>query len=91
MKKIFSISVICAVLATGQVLACGQKESGTITGGACSVSELMNLEKNKIVLAKKDTLERNLRPVRPQIFMKNAGNDCLFGICPYKNILKELK
>lgn len=94
MKKIFkTLVIIFAMLFAVPTLACTQKMTGVITGGACSISELNNLERSKIKQGKMNSLpygERYLRPVKIVPVMSKSNNDnCLFGMCLYRNILKE--
>lgn len=89
MKKIFNALVIlCCILCSTAVLACSQNNTANITGAACSIKELNNLEKNVVKQRKMINEERNLRPVK--INPANTfsdDNDCLFGMCLYKKIL----
>lgn len=95
MKKIISTtSVVVAVFCAMSVLACSQKVTELTTGGACSISELENLEKAKTKQENSNlTLGegRNLRPVRiksePTKFDYNSG--CLLGNCLYKILLGD--
>lgn len=97
MKKIFKTLVIIYVVlfATSTVLACScsTNTTGVVTGGACSISELTNLEKYKAEKGKWDFLakpERNLRPVKPTLEIHKINNEnCLFGMCLYRTILEE--
>lgn len=102
MKKIFKtlvifVTVFCAVSILPSVnpfatptFACAKKADDVITGSACSIAEINNLEKAKHSQEKVDFKlknERNLRPVRlnPQI-PKPMGDDCIFGNCLYKGV-----
>lgn len=97
MKKISnSLVLTCAVFSLSCILtsvyACSQDTAGFLTGGACSVKELKNLEKTNVLQKRKNFLpsgERNLRPVRqvPGV-AKSDDDDCLFGMCLYKKILE---
>lgn len=97
MKKIFDALVIfcftlCTVFCTQHALAtCSQKAAETMTGAACSIKEL-NLGKNKTA---QDSLnispikERNLRPVKINSkVQKSDGDNCILGMCLYRNILE---
>lgn len=93
MKKIFNtLVVLCVVLFGSAVIACTQNSAEVITGGACSIKELKNLEKN--TTARKGIkflpfTERNLRPVKTLPVMEKSNNDeCLFGMCLYRRILE---
>lgn len=91
MKKIFKMSVILlAVCCTIPVLACSQ--AGNITGGACSIKDIMKQEKgsrienNANLNIKKDN---NLRPVALSPQITNQENYYgLFGMY-LKNALIE--
>lgn len=93
MKKILTtLAVIFAVLCAMPVWSCSL-EKGIITGGACSIKELNNLEKSRNPQEKvnlNSKRERNLRPVRlnPNI-MKQDGGYCVFGMCLKKNLLEK--
>lgn len=94
MKKIFKtlvilIAVFCA--ASTPTFACAKKASDIVTGSACSIAEINNLEKAKHSQVNdnfKMKNEKNLRPVRlsPEI-PKTTGDDCIFGNCLYKSVL----
>lgn len=96
MKKISnSLVLACAVFSLAcsstSVYACSQDTAGFMTGGACSIKELKNLEKTKNLQERKKSqsdIERNLRPVR-QIpnEQKIINKNCLFGKCFYRQIL----
>ena len=92
MKKFFLVPVVLLVMLCGEsVLACSQEATGNITGGACSISELNNLEKAKNA-TEKASLDskgvKDLRPVKlvPQV-PKSNDDSCLFGMCIYKTLL----
>lgn len=94
MKKVFKTLVVLFVMfCTVPAFACSQKTTGSITGGACSIKELNNLENSKIVKGKTNQFlygtERNLRPVKPNFEKINTGSDCIFGMCLYRNLLEE--
>lgn len=101
MEKIFkALLTICVALCyiafVNPAHACSQNtidqsKSTQITGGACSIKELNNLENNRAVKGKINLpygLERNLRPVKPNSEMFKS-NDCLFGTCLYRTILEN--
>jgi len=95
MKKIFEMLVIFATVFYGTAaLACSQEMSGSktegmITGGACSISELNNLEKNKSVqkMSPFPIGERDLRPVKLSSPKPNDV-ECLLGLCLYQKVLE---
>lgn len=91
MKKIFTtLAVISAMFFVVPAFACSQEKAEVITGGACSIKELNNLEKEKTV--KKNFLplgERDLRPVKERPVMPLSDDDCLFGMCLYRTILER--
>ena len=94
MKKIFiTLVIFCAVFSVLPVCGCSQGNSESMTGGACSVKELNNLEKTGTVKGKIDSkprMEVDLRPVKnAQEIRKNEVKTCLFGECLYKTILGE--
>lgn len=102
MKKIVnSLVTICAAFAVLSVLfctsvyaACTQNEAEVVTGGACSIKELQNLEKHRTEKSKMNFLpygQRNLRPVRQQVQVmpKMGDDDCLFGRCLYKSLINK--
>lgn len=95
MKKIFLIPVILlTVLFVEPGQACSQKETGDFTGGACSVSELMKIEKSKAQnenAMQASKRERDLRPVRqnPQVPKSDDYDKCLFGMCLIKSLLEK--
>lgn len=97
MKKIYNAMLItCFALyflfCGNSASACSQKGvNGQITGGACSIEELNNLENAKIQKGRMNFLskqERDLRPYRPFIESQKSA-DCIFGNCLYKTILKD--
>jgi hypothetical protein len=96
MKKIFCIfGFFCAVLFSAAVFACSQNSvvmrGGIVTGAACSIKEL-NLEKNKSVIQKTDFLpmgEKDFKPIKLNPTRPlSSYDDCLFGSCLYKEVLK---
>lgn len=69
--------------------ACSVKPSETMSGAACSIKDLQNLEKTKNVQEKVliPEREKDLRPVRlNQETPKLNGDDCLFGNCLQKTL-----
>jgi len=78
------------------VFACSKDAKNLETGGACSISELNNLENGKNLqesgaLLKMDKVERNLRPVMIDPMAQNSGDmpdGCLFGMCLIKQVLE---
>ena len=94
MKKIFLTPVMLLLLIFAEpALACSQEKIGEVTGSACSVKELMNLEKQKNANAnvnQDSKRERELRPVRlvPQAPTKDSDK-CLFGMCLMKSLLEK--
>ena len=79
-------AIFCVVPAYA---ACSHNTSETMSGAACSIKELNDLEKNKTVQEKVLTPERekDLRPVRlNQETPKINGDDCLFGNCLQKTL-----
>lgn len=87
MKKIFkTLVVLFAVLCAIPVWSCSQ-QAGDITGGACSIKELNNLEKSKNEKEKVKLYskrERNLRPtgLNPEI-TNICDVYCVFGMNLY--------
>lgn len=92
MKKIFyTMLLACIFFYTIPVLACGQQEKGTMTGAACSISELNNLGKSKTATKNLNPYqERNLRPVKFIFEMSKSDNDCLLGTCLYKKLINDI-
>lgn len=94
MKKMLkALMVMCALFFVLPVYSCSQTE-GNITGGACSIKELQNLEKNKTSQEKsffqQSKPERDLRPVRsnPEI-RQMPPEGCVFGRCLFKEVLNK--
>ena len=73
--------------------ACSQKTTGgQITGGACSIRELNNLENGNTEKRQAGFQlgsERNLRPIKPGSEKINTSDDCIFGMCLYRSLLEE--
>lgn len=97
MKKISEALLIlciifCCYFCVNRASACspnGTEEQ--ITGGACSIKDLNNLESTRASKAKSMGAERDLRPVKINSQMpKQQSDDCIFGKCLYRQIL-ELK
>ena len=105
MKKIFLTPVVLFVavfivlcglsISETSVMACSQKTTQDITGGACSIAELRNLEdssadENSKFFGYHPRGEKDLRPVRiKQSDSKRTGDRCLFGMCLYKSLLGQ--
>lgn len=93
MKKMSkALIVICAFIFVLPVYSCSQTE-GNITGGACSIKDLQNLEKSNASQEKgffQLKPERNLRPVRsnPEI-RQMPPEGCVFGRCFLKEVLEK--
>ena len=92
MKKILTtLVVLCAVLSVSPVCGCSQSNSTSMTGGACSISDINNLEKAKTTQGKigsEPKVEVGLRPVKNTSEVRiNKDKTCLFGECLYKSIL----
>lgn len=94
MKKMSkALIVICAFIFVLPVYSCSQTE-GNITGGACSIKELQNLEKSNSSQEKsffqQSKPERDLRPVRsnPEI-RQMPPEGCVFGRCFLKEVLNK--
>lgn len=93
MKKILqTLVVLFAVFCTMPVWACSNK-AGSMTGGACSISQLNNLGKNEKMQRKPNLLskgERNLRPVKMVPEITNPDEVCYsFGMCLRQVILEK--
>jgi len=97
MKKMFTTLVVFCVaqfaLFALPVCGCSQENATDMTGGACSIKELKNLEKMKNQqgqIGSEPKVEVDLRPVRYNAEMKaTEDKGCLFGQCLYKTILGE--
>lgn len=87
-KTIKALLVFCAVLCVVPVFACTQDGNKNVTGAACSIKDLNNLEKNKNVQEKVMTPERekDLRPVRLNQETPKSDSDCLLGTCLQKSL-----
>lgn len=87
MKKIFKMLVVLfAVLCAIPAWSCSL-QTGNMTGGACSIKELNNLEKSRSTKEKVNLYskkEKNLRPTRlnPEI-MNICDVYCVFGMNLY--------
>lgn len=92
MKKIIKTLVMLSILTLAlPSFGCGEDKLYGITGGACSISELRNIEKNRIATDKDGLNPKrviDLRPVRltPEK-SKFQEDECLFGSCLYKTLL----
>lgn len=94
MKKMSkALMVICAFIFVLPVYSCPQNEAN-ITGGACSIKELQNLEKSNASQEKgffqQSKIERDLRPVRsnPEI-RQTPPEGCVLGRCLLKEVLDK--
>lgn len=92
MKNIFKmLAILLALFCTMPVIANCTKQAGSMTGGACSIKELNNLEKinrkqEKFSLNLKH--RRNLRPVKLNPEITTPCNVyCLFNMDLQKDIL----
>lgn len=93
MKNIFKMLVVLlAVFCTMPVIANCTKQAGSMTGGACSLKELNNLEKSNMKQEKfslKPKPQRNLRPVRLNSEITNPCNIyCIFNMDLQRDIFK---
>ncbi len=97
MKKIFiplvlTFAIFCFSCTLTSVYACIQDSAGYITGGACSIKELQNLEKNKSEQNKYQFQKKNgidFAPnMRPSQIQSIDSFNCLFGMCLYRKILE---
>lgn len=88
MKKIvYTLVILIAVSCVQYASACPQAE-GSMTGGACSIKELKNLEKSKTLQEPNlINLEKGLRPVRVSPEKKKPGCD-VFGLCLRERLTK---
>lgn len=91
MKKIFkTLVVLFAVLCSGVAFACSQDtnvQAGGITGGACSIAELNNLENAKTVKERVNLSSptgRDMRPVRKSSQITKLNDNCSYGLCLYR-------
>lgn len=99
MKKIFQTLVILCVfsVSTGALAACSTKINQGVTGGACSIKELQNLEKSKTVQGRFGVLQnsqRDLRPVatKPQTYYIENPNKIVCpmrGMCLYRELFEK--
>lgn len=97
MKKIFrnfvvaSVAVLVVSFAMPVFADCQKKETEIVSGSACSISDLKTLEKNKNMGDEINSMtakEKDLRPIKLNPKSEDAlGDNCLFGMCLYKNIL----
>lgn len=102
MKKIFKTPAVLLAAAVflmtcepAITIACSQKTTGDITGGACSIAELRNLENKRAsedgkIFSFHPKGEKDLRPVPLQSISKKSGERCLLGTCLYKSLLGEV-
>ena len=96
MKKIFYALVILLFVSCAQTAsACSQTE-GSITGSACSIKNLYNLEKQSAVqkragfLSNEEKGEKNLRPINKTPIIQKSDDDCFFGMCLYRQVIEKL-
>lgn len=91
MKNILKgLVILLAVFCTMPVLAC-TKQAGSMTGGACSLKELNNLEKSGRTQEKfsfNPKHQRDLRPVKLNQEITNPCNVyCIFDMYLQRNVL----
>lgn len=90
MKKIFiTLAVIVLIFVAAPVLAaCRTKITGNMTGGACSIDELNNLDKTQMSEKKGGitlNTERDLRPVKIKSkAVPYRYSNCLLKMCLYQ-------
>ena len=97
-RSVLSMKIILVMLAIVittsfaiSVQGCTNIENGQITGGACSIKELQNLSENNSLNDKEIKVfpyqKRDLVPFEQdnELF----PDDCFFGKCLYKQILKH--
>lgn len=93
MKKIFTASLVfCAILCGLPTLACSQEMTGIVTGEACSIQQLNNLEKNnniKETTSPNSKREKNLRPIRTNPEITMPEKTCIIGNCLYRTLLEK--
>lgn len=87
-----AFSLFCGV----QVWACATDNQSSVTGSACSIRELTDLENKKHEQGmfssepKGVQMNRDLRPVNlnsDRDGIKSINEDCLFGMCLKKKLL----
>lgn len=94
MKKMSkALMVIGAFIFVMPVYSCSQS-GGNITGGACSIKELQNLENTRTSQEKSffqtSKQERNLRPVKSNLEIRQMPPEgCVFGRCLLKEVLSQ--
>lgn len=96
MKNVFTTLVIFSVAlftiyAATPVYSCSKESKEIITGSACTIKELQNLEKAKNPVERLNLEpkgERDLRPVRYTQEITNIKlKECKFGVCLPKSLL----
>jgi len=83
MKKMISALVILFAVSCAQYASACSQDSGSMTGGACSVKELQNLEKTKTKQESgQNPAENELRPVKLSPEKQKSDVGCeVFGLC----------
>lgn len=96
MKNVFTTLVILlaaffTIYAVIPAYSCSKKSTGIVTGSACTIKELQNLEKAKNPVERfnqEPKGERDLRPVRYTQEITNIKlKECTFGVCLPKSLL----
>lgn len=90
MKMIFCVVVYLSIIFSSmQAFACSL-DKGQATGGACSVKDIQNLEKNKVQEKVNTRGEKNLRPVKITPEIKNPEQaQCIF--CLQEGLFEKIK
>lgn len=87
MKKIIStLVVLFAVFGAQYASACSQTQE-SMTGGACSIKDLQNLEKSKKQESNFDKTDQDLKPVKSSPEKQKSGCE-LFGLCLREHLKK---
>ena len=93
MKKILIWpAVLFVTLTIAPAFSCTEGKNGEITGAACSIKELNNLETRNKILENGQTAKFNwtFKPQKSNSeLLRPDDKDCLFGMCLYKTILGE--
>lgn len=91
MKKILTLTVILCVVFYGHIASACSQTTESITGAACSIKELQNLEKGRQTTDNPSNSEsKDLRPLRLNVeTKKNEQTKCLFGPCLYRTLFKD--
>lgn len=88
MKMILCMIFMLVILSTMQALACPLK--GEETGGACSISDIKNIEKTKMQEKAVVKEGKNLRPVKTTSEIKNPEQpQCIF--CLQEGVFGKIK